>query len=125
LVIDDERAIVSAFVRLLGTHYDVVGLTDAREALQRIEEGQRFDAILCDLFMPGMGGMQFFDELGGVNHDQATKVVFLSGGAYTDDAERFLAEIPNPSLSKPFDSERLFRVLRSVTDRPLAHEHGK
>jgi CheY-like chemotaxis protein len=125
LVIDDERAIVSAFVRLLGTHYDVHGLTDAREALRQIAEGQRYDAILCDLFMPGMGGMQFFDELGSVNHEQATKVVFLSGGAYTDDAERFLAEIPNPSLSKPFDSQRLLSVLRSVTDPPPAQEHGK
>jgi CheY-like chemotaxis protein len=116
LVIDDERAIVAAFVRLLGLRYDVVGLTDAREALQRIVAGETFDVILCDLFMPGMGGMQFYSELQNIDQRMTSRVVFLSGGAFTDDTQQFLEQIPNRTLAKPFDSERLLGLIRSMTD---------
>jgi CheY-like chemotaxis protein len=115
LVIDDERAIVAAFVRLFRTQYDVVGLVDAREALQRIADGEHFDAILCDLFMPGMGGVEFYDQLSQVDSSSAGRVIFLSGGAFTQDTQDFLSRVPNPTVSKPFDSEALFGVIRTLT----------
>lgn len=117
LVIDDERAIVTAFVRLLGAQYDVVGLVDAREGLRRILDGERFDVILCDLFMPGMGGKEFYDELASQDRATAERIVFLSGGAFTSDAQDFLDQVPNPTVSKPFDAEALLGLIRSMTTR--------
>jgi CheY-like chemotaxis protein len=116
LVIDDERAIVAAFVRLLSSRYEVLGMVDAREALKRIVAGEVFDVILCDLFMPGMGGMEFYDELACVDQQSARRVVFLSGGAFTPDTQEFLAQVPNPTVAKPFDSEALLALLRTMTD---------
>lgn len=117
LVIDDERAIVTAFVRLLGTQYDVVGLVDAREGLQRILGGEQFDVILCDLFMPGMGGIEFYDQLCHADQGAAARVVFLSGGAFTEDTQDFLSQVPNPTVSKPFDSDALLGLIRNMTTR--------
>ncbi len=115
LVIDDERAIVVAFSRLLGAHYDVVGLTDARQALAQIRDGQRFDVILCDLFMPRMGGREFYSQLRQLGTDATEKIIFLSGGAYTDEIESFLASVPNRTVSKPFDAEELLGVIAGMT----------
>lgn len=115
LVVDDDRAIVIAFTRLLRAHYEVVGLTDARQALALILGGERFDVILCDLFMPGMGGVEFYGELTALDDDIAQRVVFLSGGAFTDSMQSFLERIPNQTVSKPFDSEKLLGLIRNLT----------
>ncbi len=115
LVIDDERAIVVAFSRLLSAHYDVVGLTDARQALLQITNGARFDVILCDLFMPRMGGREFYSELAELGTGAAEKVIFLSGGAYTDEIEAFLSSVPNRTVSKPFDADELLGVIAGMT----------
>ena len=117
LVIDEERAIVTAFVRLLGARYEVVGLVDAREALERILGGEHFDAILCDLFMPGMGGIEFYDRLIAADQKSAQRVVFLSGGAFTEDTQAFLSNVPNPTVAKPFDSEKLLGLIQEMTAR--------
>src|SRR5207249_3036571 len=57
LVIDDERAIRSALERLLGKEYDVRSVPGGAEALSFLAETQ-VDAILCDLSMPEMSGME-------------------------------------------------------------------
>ncbi len=115
LVIDDERAIVLAFTRLLRAHYDVSAFTDAREALERIRAGERYDLILCDLSMPGMGGVEFYLKLSTFDHDYAQRVVFLSGGVFSDSVQDFLDGVPNHTISKPFDSEALLGLIRTMT----------
>jgi CheY-like chemotaxis protein len=115
LVIDDEPAIVTAFTRLLGRRHQVEGLTDAREALGRIRDGARFDVILCDLSMPEMGGLEFYDKLSNIDGSSASRVVFLSGGGYPEKTQRFLEGLPNHTVSKPFDSQELLGLISSMT----------
>lgn len=45
--------------------------------------------------------------------DQAEKVVFLTAGAYTPTAQRFLEEVENTCLEKPFDPEELRTFTRN------------
>src|SRR5690606_29490572 len=61
LVIDDEVMIGNAIGRALRGDHDVTSLTSASEALARIRGGERFDAIICDLMMPVMTGMEFHE----------------------------------------------------------------
>jgi hypothetical protein len=44
-------------------------------------------------------------------------VVFLSGGAFTEDTQDFLSQVPNPTVSKPFDSDALLGLIRNMTTR--------
>jgi len=67
LVIDDEPMIGVMIRRLLAAHCDVLPLTSPREALRRIGAQERFDAILCDLMMPDMTGLDLHGELLGVS----------------------------------------------------------
>ena len=53
--------------------------------------------------MPGMDGRQLFDEIASLDTEQAQRIVFLSGGAFTPARQAFLAGVPNERISKPFD----------------------
>ena len=58
----------------------------ARQAIELIDHGERFDVILSDLMMPEMTGMDFHAALLRSAPDQAGKMVFMSGGAFSPNA---------------------------------------
>jgi PAS domain S-box-containing protein len=116
LVVDDEPLIGRALGRSLPQH-DVRAVTRAREALDAVLAGDCFDVILCDLLMPGMTGMDLHDALSSAAPDQARRMVFMTGGAFTDRARAFLERVPNPSLAKPLDMVELLALLEDRTAR--------
>ncbi len=110
LVIDDEPLVGQLVAKVLTSH-EVTAETSARAALVRLRSGERFDLILCDLIMPEVSGMDFYEQLGQVDPLLRHTVVFLSGGAFTDRAQSFLDSVPNRRLAKPFDVDALNAVL--------------
>jgi signal transduction histidine kinase len=113
LVIDDEPNLGKSIVRILGSEHDVVFVTSARSALERLSGGEEFDLILCDLMMPEMTGMEFHAELERVQPRLQREMIFITGGVFTDAAQQFFDTVPNRRLSKPFDIERLREMVRS------------
>ncbi|PTL80589.1 ATP-binding protein [Vitiosangium sp. GDMCC 1.1324] len=116
LVIDDEPLLCSAVERILRPHHDVVFTTLAAEVLPRLEAGEHFDLILCDLMMPRMNGMDFHAALHRLRPDLTGRVIFLTGGAFTPQAKTFLERVPNRRVEKPFNA----RALLAVTSEVLA-----
>jgi signal transduction histidine kinase len=114
LVIDDEAAVAHALKRSLGEWYEVTALERAREAMALISTGQRFDAILCDLMMPEMSGPQFHASLARLDPDQARRVTFMTGGAFTDEVKSFLDTVRPPFIEKPIHTERLVSLLERM-----------
>jgi signal transduction histidine kinase len=114
LVVDDEVAIGRALERSLGRYHDVVTLTSGKEALARIASGERFDAILSDLMMPEVTGMELYEELSRIALDQAKRMIFLTGGAFTERARQFLDKVPNPRIEKPFEIGNILEVIAGV-----------
>jgi signal transduction histidine kinase len=113
LVIEDEPALGRVLQRLLAPHRVVV-VTRAREALERLAAGAKFDLILCDLMMPEMTGMDFHAELARTSPEIAARVVFMSGGAFTQGAREFLETAPNLRIDKPIDTVRLRRLVEEA-----------
>jgi CheY-like chemotaxis protein len=111
LVIDDEPSILNTVRRTLGADHDVTTTTSAREALERIGLGERFDVILCDLVMPHVTGMDFYALLSDLDRGQARAVIFLTSGAFTPRARAFLDSVDNMTVEKPFDQARLRSVI--------------
>jgi signal transduction histidine kinase len=107
LVIDDEPMIAKAFRRALQQEHDVDAAAGAGDARHRIISGERYDVILCDVMMPQMTGMDLHAELLQVAPDQAARMVFMTGGAFTMSARAFLDKIPNQRLEKPFETQYL------------------
>jgi hypothetical protein len=52
--------------------------------------------------------------------DQAQRVVFMTGGAFTPRALSFLQEVPNPKLSKPLDLRQLRALVGRSAQTPTA-----
>jgi len=107
LVVDDDLLIGTTVRRILAADHDVTVVPDAQQALDRIAQGERFDVILCDLMMPVVTGMEFYNALQDVAQDQAARIVFLTGGAFTANARAFLDQVANPWIEKPFEVDDL------------------
>ncbi len=107
LVVDDELLVGMAVKRLLSLEHEVAVETTGTGALARILEGQRFDVILSDLMMPDMAGMDLHAAVLRVAPEQAERIVFLTGGAFTPEARAFLEAVPNGRMAKPFDPREL------------------
>jgi PAS domain S-box-containing protein len=115
LAIDDEELMLQVLRRALKAH-TVVSTTSAREALERLARGEEYDIIFCDIMMPEMTGVAFFEELLRSAPEAARRVIFMTGGALTVKVEDFLASVPNRRLDKPFN----LLALRELVSELLA-----
>jgi len=98
--------------RLLGREHDVSVSHNGKEALERLRAGERFDAIVSDLMMPGLGGVELYMELARVAFEQAERMIFLTGGA--PHAKEFLSTVTNPCFEKPCDLDALRAAIRRL-----------
>ncbi|MBX3262620.1 MAG: response regulator [Labilithrix sp.] len=121
LVVDDEPMLGSAIRRVLSSQHDVVTTTRAVEALERLRAGATFDVIFSDLMMPQVTGMELYVRIREEFPEHAPRVVFLTGGAFTQAARDFLARVPNPTLEKPIDRNGLLAL---VSERVKAPSHA-
>jgi CheY-like chemotaxis protein len=110
LVIDDEPMVGRLVERALGRGHQVTSVVTGRDGLERLASGERFDLILCDLMMPELTGMDLYERVVALCSDQAERMVFLTGGAFTRRARDFLEN--RPFLEKPFDLSALEALVR-------------
>jgi CheY-like chemotaxis protein len=116
-VVDDEPGVCRAIERLLGGEQDVETFKNARELAERIAEGARFDAILCDLMMPDMTGMELHGVLERAAPALANGMIFMTGGTFTPEAQAFLGAVSNPRLEKPFETAALRALVRAQVEK--------
>jgi PAS domain S-box-containing protein len=112
LVVDDEPIVGASIRRTLAKEHEVVVVSSGREALSLIAAGHSFDLVLSDVMMPEMSGIDLYHELSRISPRVAQRMVFLTGGAFTPGARRFLDSVPNQRLEKPFDPDKLRDFVR-------------
>ncbi|HMG55583.1 MAG TPA: ATP-binding protein, partial [Kofleriaceae bacterium] len=117
MLVDDEPMVAHSIMRLLRRDYDVTIARCGQDALDHIARGVRFDAIVSDVMMPNMTGVELIEELQRVAPDQARRLIFLSGGAFTAQTRERLDQLGAPQLEKPVTAKQLRDcVLRIVRD---------
>ncbi len=115
LVIDDEPGLLLSLGRCLAATHDVVMAPGGREALEILGADTRFDAVLADLMMAGVTGMDLYERVGERHPGLQHRFVFMTGGTFTPRAQRFVAETSNRCLEKPFAHEQLLDALELAT----------
>jgi signal transduction histidine kinase len=112
LVVDDDSSVLVVIARVLHGLHDVVARDDARDALDLIEGGERYDLVLCDLTMPHLDGTELYERVRSIDPAQASRFVFITGAVVDSDAAARLASLGNERLDKPFTNEQLRDVAR-------------
>jgi signal transduction histidine kinase/CheY-like chemotaxis protein len=110
LVVDDDVLVSRTLGRLLKGHVVDVA-SSGREALQRLEKDRDYDLVLCDLMMPGLTGMDVYEEIEQRYPELAERVVFISGGGLTERSRDFIERHADRVLAKPIDSRQLGKLL--------------
>lgn len=101
---------------LLSDEHDVV-LAESGSAAREELEREDFDLVLCDLMMPVVSGMDLHRWLSARSPAQAARVVFMTGGVFTDEARDFLDRVPNRRIEKPFDTRQLLKLIGEALAR--------
>ncbi|HEX8822029.1 MAG TPA: two-component regulator propeller domain-containing protein [Archangium sp.] len=114
LVIDDEPLVAATLARTLSREHEVVSFTSARQALERLRSGEHYDLVLCDLMMPELTGMELHATLARENPALAERMLFLTGGAFTQAARTFLESTSQPCVEKPFEPDALRARVREL-----------
>jgi two-component system NtrC family sensor kinase len=118
LIIDDEVRIID----MLSKYFEAEGcitemVSDGELALKKLD-GASYDFILCDIKMPGMDGMTFYQKLKEGNSSYLSKIIFTTGDVVNPDTQEFLKSIKNPVLSKPFDLENIQKSIQQLFNSP-------
>lgn len=114
LVIDDEAAIRRILKEILEhEQYQVDDAASAIEALPLVKENE-YDAILCDIKMPQMDGIEFLEDAKKISD---APVIMISGHGTIDTAVEAIKKGAFDYISKPPDLNRLLITLRNALDK--------
>jgi CheY-like chemotaxis protein len=114
LLIDAEPAVGTSVRRLLQEAHEVHSVQDVRVALNLLSRGERYDAILCDVVLPGISGVDLLQELEQREPGLARRTGFMSSGALSMPSRELIASYSGELLEKPFEPERLRRFVQRL-----------
>ena len=115
LIIDDEenmRHMLSSLLNKSGYRVDTA--SDGTDALEMVDQ-TLYDFILCDLKMPNMDGMEFFENA----RDKlwASTVIMMSAYGSIDTAVEAMKKGAYDFISKPFKSDEVLLTLKKAEER--------
>ena len=115
LVVEDERNLADAIVHILeGASYHAEACYDGRAGLRAALAGG-YDAVVLDIMLPGMDGLEVVHELR--RHGSSVPVLLLTARTATQDKVEGLDSGADDYMTKPFEAPELLARLRALTRR--------
>ena len=115
LLVDDEDMLLEMIRDDLQRHgYEVVAADNGEAALHELHQKQ-FDAICCDVKMPGLSGRQVYDRIRGTPGGQSRRFIFMTGDVINDSLQLFLKQEQLQCLNKPFALGDLRKAIQTLT----------
>ena len=124
LVVDDDPLVLRSLTRVLARDFEVASARNGREALDLVRAGGTFDAMLCDLMMPELSGIELHELLVQDDPELAKRTIFFTGGAFSGRAQSFLEAVGQPHLEKPVDFKIVREMLLELSQTPHAPPSG-
>lgn len=124
LVVDDDPAVLKAIKTQLQTFgYEVLGLTDSREAAERVER-EKFNGIFVDSVMPYLDGCALIRVIRESGSNSSVPIVMLTG---YDDVNSMRAAFQagvSFFVTKPLDQRRLGALLNIMQGSMLREKRS-
>jgi PAS domain S-box-containing protein len=120
LLVVEDRAMNQEIARVFLEHagYDVQIVDSGRGAIAAVQAG-RFDAVLMDMQMPEMDGLEATRRIRALGGDLAQMpIIALSARVLPEDIAQCRAAGMNDHIGKPFDREQMYRVIDHWTAGP-------
>ena len=116
LVVDDERAVRESLRRALELEgYEIELAADGNEALDRLESASEPDAMILDLLMPGVDGLEVCRRLRGTG--SKLPVLMLTARTEIENRVAGLDAGADDYVTKPFALEELLARVRALLRR--------
>ncbi len=113
LIIDDDKMVARSLARMLKEHQTTV-VYDGMAALALLAKDSAFDVVFCDLMMPGLSGAKVFERMQAEFPHLCERVVFVTGGVFSESIQHFLSTCGAPCLNKPFSKAALLQAIDNV-----------
>jgi DNA-binding NtrC family response regulator len=114
LAVDDEAASLELLsAGLESDEIHVTAIQDPHEALRLVSTG-RYGAVISDLMMPGMNGMELLQRI--VQVDAGIEIILLTGNYSTESAVEAIQKGASDYLTKPVDLAQLRKKIQAVVD---------
>ena len=115
LIVEDERNLADAICEIIRAADNSADVTyDGPTGLRMAKSGM-YDAIILDVMLPGMSGMDVVRELRRAS--VRTPVLMLTARTTTTDKVTGLDAGADDYMTKPFEAEELLARLRAITRR--------
>jgi two-component system, OmpR family, response regulator MprA len=116
LVVDDERAVRESLRRALELEgYEIELAADGREALERLEAGSQPDALILDVLMPGVDGLEVSRRLRRAG--SRLPILMLTARDAVENRVAGLDAGADDYVTKPFALEELLARIRALLRR--------
>ncbi|HKI63145.1 MAG TPA: response regulator [Burkholderiales bacterium] len=114
LIVDDDEATRLLLARILSSELSVeVQLAGTCEQALHLSEEYAYDAILLDLLMPGIGGLEVLKEVRAQPPNKATPVVIVTVVSDPTTREQCMSAGANAYLVKPIERGTLAATVKA------------
>jgi CheY-like chemotaxis protein len=122
LIVEDEPGVRSVMSHVLtGAGYSVTCAENGQEALSAVERSG-FRAVVCDVHMPVLDGMSFYQALEEKDASLAGRVLFVTAVADIPSVAEFFVRKKCRVLEKPYELKELLDIVSGLVGRPPARE---
>ena len=118
LLIDDEPTIRSSISRLLArAGYRVRAVASGEEALECVTR-ERFQAVICDLRLPGLRGAALCEQIWIAAPELAGRLIVASGDLTAEEVDGLVERAGVPPVPKPYTAADLLRAVGAICPAP-------
>lgn len=120
LIVDDEPRNLEALCKILKKYDKVLSALSGLDAMGILErEEGRIEAIISDINMPDMNGVEFYKNVTQKFPGLEKKIIFITGGVFSSEIKDFLKSLPNLCLEKPFNFDEIRQSVSRVVEEFL------
>lgn len=114
LIVDDSNIIVNLISKIFKDEFEVIGASDGKEALEKVEEESDLYGMLLDLNMPNVNGFEVLHYFKEHNLFGKIPVVVVTGDDSKETIDRAFDYSIVDVINKPFNERDIKRAVTSM-----------
>ena len=112
LIVDDDKLVRWSLIEVLNKNgYEATSTETGEEAINKIEDA-RFDLVITDLRLPGIGGFEVLNRVKEIN--PSTKVIMITAYGSESVANEARAKGAELLVNKPFEINRIREEVKEI-----------